>query len=142
VAGATKSLGAGSLNVNGGYSLGGLTDEINLAVGAEVAVLERKQLTLAFDVITQTLRDTVTSTENLVSFDQLGTNDAGERRIIVSYGFWNRGTTTLARAAAGAKYAIRNNLLLTGSVLFRLNDNGYQPSVVPLIGLEHTWSGQ
>jgi hypothetical protein len=142
VAGASKSLGAGSVNVNGGYSLGGLADEINLAVGAEVGVLARKQLTLAFDLITQTLRDTVTSTENLVSFNQLGTNDAGERRIVVSYGFWNRGTTTLARAAAGAKYAIRNNLLLTGSVLFRLNDNGYQPGVVPLIGLEHTWSGQ
>jgi hypothetical protein len=142
IAGGSKHLGAGSLNINGGYTVGGLTDEFNVSAGGEVALLARKQLTLSFDFISQTLRDTVSANEQLISFNQLGTNEGGERRIIVSYGFWNRGSTTLTRAAAGAKYAIKNNWLVTASVLFRLNDNGYQPKVVPLVGLEHTWSGR
>ena len=64
------------------------------------------------------------------------------RRVQISTETWNRGATTLLRGAVGAKYAIGGNWLLTGSALFRLNDNGFQAKIVPFIGLEHTWTGK
>jgi hypothetical protein len=138
--GATKQFGSGSVNVNAGYTGGGLTDEINFAAGTEFGLLPRKQLTVSADFISQTLRDTVTSFDEFVSFDQTspGPTVPLSRRVQVSYGFWNRGTTTLTRAAVGAKYHVGGNVLLTGSALFRLNDNGYQPKLVGLFGLEYT----
>jgi hypothetical protein len=142
VAGLSTRGSTGSVSVNGGYTFGGLTDEFNVAAGAEVALLAQKQLTVSFDVISQTLRDTVVDPEQLVSHDAMGFVNAPPnepRRVIVSYGFWSRGSTTLLRAAAGAKYHLGNNFLLTGSVMFRLNDQGYQAKVVPFIGLERTW---
>jgi hypothetical protein len=137
-----------SFNANGGYTVGGLTDEINFSAGTEVAVLPSKQLTLTLDFIGQNLRDTVTSVNQMVSFDRVlpvvpdPTGQTLQRRVVVQYGYWERGSTTLLRAAIGAKYAIGGNWLLTGSALFRLNDNGFQAKIVPFIGLEHTWSGQ
>jgi hypothetical protein len=138
--GGTKDFGIGSVNVNGGYTFGGLTDEVNFAAGTDVALLARKQLTVSFDFISQTLRDTVTGIENVVSLDQPGTVGVPlSRDIIVSHRFWERGSTTLNRAAIGAKYQLKGNWLLTGSGLFRLNDNGYQAKFVGFVGLEHTW---
>lgn len=138
--GGTKTFGIGSLNVNGGYTFGGLSDEVNFAAGTDVALLARKQLTLSFDFISQTLRDTVTEVDTVTSQDEvLGLGNPLARRVIVSHRFWERGTTTLNRAAVGAKYQLGGNWLLTGSGLFRLNDNGYQAKFVGFIGLEHTW---
>jgi hypothetical protein len=134
-----------SFNANGGYTVGGLTDEINFSLGTEVAVLPSKQLTLTFDFIGQNLRDAVQGADGFVSFDGVLANEpAGylPRRVITTYGVWEPGAATLLRGAIGAKYAIGGNWLLTGSALFRLNDNGFQAKVVPFIGLEHTWSGR
>lgn len=136
ITGGSAMAGPAAFNVNAGYTFGGLTDEINIAAGTELALLPRKQLTVTLDVIGQTLRDTVTTINDTVVFNQFVT----DRRVIVSYRFWGRGSTTLARAAIGAKYAIANNWLLTASALFRLNDNGYQARIVPFVGLERTWS--
>jgi len=139
----------GSFNANGGYTVGGLSDEINFSMGAEVAVLPSRQMTLTFDFIGQNLRDTVTTFNQLTSFD--GTLPRPQdpqsplvlpRRVITNYGFWDRGATTLLRGAIGAKLALGSNWLLTGSALFRLNDNGFQAKIVPFIGLEHTWTGK
>ena len=142
--GGTLPLGSSaSLNANAGFSVGGLTDEANFSVGTEVALLPAKQLTMTFEVMGQNLRDTVTGVSNLVSFDGTLSNAPDgflARRVTVQYGFWERGSTTLLRGAVGAKYAIAGNWLLTGSALFRLNDNGYQAKIVPFVGLEHTWS--
>lgn len=135
--------GSAAFNVNGGYTSGGLTSEVNFSAGTEVAMLPSKQLTMTFEVMGQNLRDTVTAVNSLVSFDRVLANPADgflARRVVVQYGFWERGSTTLLRGAVGAKYAIGGNWLLTGSALFRLNDNGYQAKIVPFIGLEHTWS--
>lgn len=150
IAGGSIPLGEnGSFNANGGYTVGGLSDEINFSMGAEVAVLPSRQLTLTFDFIGQNLRDTVSTFDQLTSFD--GTLPRPQdpqsplvlpRRVITNYGFWDRGATTLLRGAVGAKLAVGKNWLLTGSALFRLNDNGFQAKIVPFIGLEHTWSGK
>ena len=138
--GGTQSFGIGSLNVNGGYTFGGLSDEVNFAAGTDVALLARKQLTLNFDFISQTLRDTVTGIETVISLDEvLGVGGPLPREVVVSHRFWERGTTTLNRAAVGAKYQLGGSWLLTGSGLFRLNDNGYQAKFVGFVGLEHTW---
>jgi hypothetical protein len=144
VVGGSARLGeSAALNGNVGYTVGGLTDEFNFSAGTEVAVLPSKQLTLTFDFIGQNLRDTVTTIDTLVSFDQVLSNipdGFGPRRVQTTYDFWERGSTTLLRAAVGAKLALGGNWLLTGSALFRLNDNGYQAKVVPFIGIEHTWA--
>lgn len=142
--GGTIPLGeSAAFNANAGYTAGGLTSEANFSMGTEVALLPAKQLTMTFELLGQNLRDTVTSVDSLTSFDRVVSNPADgflARRVVVQYGFWERGSTTLFRGAVGAKYAIAGNWLLTGSALFRLNDNGYQAKIVPFIGLEHTWS--
>ena len=144
VIGGSSRIGeSAAINGNFGYTVGGLTDEINFSAGTEVAVLPSKNLTLTFDFIGQNLRDTVTTIDTLVSFDAVISNipdGFGPRRVQTTYDFWQRGSTTLLRAAIGAKLALGGNWLLTGSALFRLNDNGYQAKVVPFIGVEHTWA--
>ncbi|MEO6009446.1 MAG: hypothetical protein ABIU38_15465 [Vicinamibacteraceae bacterium] len=142
--GGSKRLGeSASISGNGGYTVGGLTDEINFALGAEMAVLPSKQLTLTFDLIGQQLRDTITElgfveTERRTISDV--PNGFPARETHYNYALWDRGSTTLLRGAVGAKLAIGGNWLLTAAALFRLNDNGFQPKVVPFIGLEHTWT--
>jgi len=139
-AGTTRSFGSASLNVNGGYTAG-LTDELNFAAGTDVALLARKQLTVSFDFISQRLLDTVVSDDQLVSRDSVEGDGVVflPRRVVISYGFWNRGATTLNRAAIGAKYNIAGHWLLTASGVFRLNDNGYQSKFMGLVGLERSW---
>jgi hypothetical protein len=46
------------------------------------------------------------------------------------------GTVHLLLGAVGAKVAIGGSWLLTGTVLFPLNDNGIKPAVTPVIGFE------
>jgi hypothetical protein len=140
VAGGTRSFGSGGLHVNGGYTFGGLSDEINFAAGTDVALLPRKQLTLTLDFVSQTLRDTVTGLATDVSTNEvLGQGGPLPRRVVISHGFWDRGSSTLNRVAVGAKYSLGGNWLLTGSGMFRVNDNGYQAKFVGFVGLEHTW---
>lgn len=130
-------------NINGGYTGGGLTSEINFSTALEAALLPSKKLTMTAELIGQNLRDTVTETESFTSFDQTVSNLADgflARRVRVNYGFWDRGSTTLLRGAIAAKFAVAENWLITGSALFRLNDNGYQAKIVPFIGLERTFS--
>ena len=139
--GGTKNFGIGSLNVNGGYTFGGLTEEVNFAAGTDVALLAEKKLTLNFDFISQTLRNAVTEVDTVVALDRVLGGGGGSqlRHVTVSHRFWDRGTTTLNRAAVGAKYQLGGNWLLSGSGLFRLNDNGYQAKFVGFVGIEHTW---
>jgi hypothetical protein len=144
IVGTSRRLGENaSFNANGGFTVGGLTDEINFSLGTEVAVLPAKQMTLTFDFIGQNLRDAVVDVDSLVTFDRVNSNLADgfqPRRVIVSAEAFARGQTTLLRAAIGAKYALGGNWLLTGSALFRLNDNGFQAKVIPFVGIEHTWA--
>ena len=144
IVGTSRRLGeSASINANGGFTFGGLTEEINFSIGTEVAVLPSKQLTLTFDFIAQNLRDAITDIENIVTFDQVISNPTDgflPRRVQISTETWNRGATTLLRGAVGAKFALGANWLVTGSALFRLNDNGFQAKVVPFVGFEHTWA--
>src|SRR4029453_18570646 len=119
----------------GGYTFGGRADEANFGGAVDASLLPRKQLTLSFEVFGQMIRDTVTSVGTFTSFDRVsGSDDPLPRRIVAQYGFWDRGSSTLARGAAGVKYQIGGNTLITASALFRLNDNGYQAKVTPFIG--------
>ena len=50
----------------------------------------------------------------------------------------SKGSLNLALGVITAKYNIPNTtLLLTGSVLFPLNDNGLKPGVTPVIGIDY-----
>jgi hypothetical protein len=136
--GTTRRLGDASLSLNGGYTAG-RTDEFNFSAGTDVALLPRKQLTVSFDFIAQRLFDTVTSYEQEVTDDTIALVGDPPRRIIWTYGNWEIGNASLYRAAAGAKYNVSKDWLLTGAALFRLNDNGFQSAFTAFVGIERTW---
>ena len=130
---------------NGGFTFGGRADEVSFGAAVDASLLSRKQLTLSLEVFGQHIRDTVSAANLLVSFDGgnvTDTTDPLARRLIVSYGFWDRGNATLLRGAAGLKYQLGGNWLLTASALFRLNDEGYQAKVTPFVGIEHSFGGR
>jgi len=135
----TKSFGSASLSVNGGYTTG-LTEEFNFTAGTDVALLSRKQLTVSFDFISQSLFDTVTGYVQEVTQEDQGFVGTPPRHRVWTYGNWNTGTTTLLRGAVGAKYNVGGNWLLTGAGIFRLNDNGFQSTFTGFVGLERTWN--
>jgi hypothetical protein len=50
-----------------------------------------------------------------------------------------KGTFDVISGAAGAKVELFHRLLLTGNVLFQLNNNGLRAKVVPIAGLSYTF---
>jgi hypothetical protein len=51
-----------------------------------------------------------------------------------------KNTTSLNSGSAGLKYNLYGGLLLTGNVLFRLDNRGLRQDVTPLVGLSYTFS--
>ena len=49
------------------------------------------------------------------------------------------GTVYTLLGAVGAKVSVGGAWLLTGTVLFPLNDNGIKPAVTPVIGFERAF---
>jgi hypothetical protein len=117
-----------------------LTDEANYAVGADAALLGRKQLTVSFEVVGQYLRDSVNAVElrNLA-----GRADVDDRFqppepdfYSVSRIFVAQGSLNVLRGAVGAKYQIGPNALVTGGMLLSLDGHGLRTDLTPYIGLD------
>ena len=51
-------------------------------------------------------------------------------------------TAVLSSAAAGFKWNLFGNLLLTGNVLIRLDNKGLRENVVPLVALSYAFGGK
>jgi hypothetical protein len=101
------------------------SEEFNYTIGADVAVTSR--LTVAGDVIGRVVR-------NAASMNRFDSGASDPDRVIFLE--VTPGTVHLMLGAVGAKVAIGGSWLLTGTVLFPLNDNGIKPAVTPVIGFE------
>lgn len=135
---ASTEVGSGvSLHGNGGYTAGGLSDEFHYVAAADVALGARKQLTLAGSLIGQIIKDGV-QFETLRTFDS--TNPTSGIRTTFDRQFANTDTLHIVNAAVGAKYHLTGQWLLTGSVLFPLNDAGFRGQWTAIVGLDHTWT--
>ena len=101
------------------------SQEFNYTIGADIAVTSK--FTVAGDVIGRLVR-------NAASMDRFdsGASDP-DRYIFLEV---SPGTVHVLLGAVGAKVAIGGSWLLTGTVLFPLNDNGIKPAVTPVIGFE------
>jgi hypothetical protein len=132
-----KGLGSrASVYGNAGYTVGGLSDEVHYIGGIDFVVGSARKLTLAGSVIGQTLRDGF-QIDVLRTFDRVGTTGVRttfDRPLLVD------DSLHLVNAAVGAKYNLGGQWLLTASVLFPLNDEGFRGGPTPIIGLDRTWT--
>lgn len=127
----------------GGYTFNDISNQVNYGASVDFVLLPRKQLTVSFDLVGETLMDTVTDLETVPAYapvEALGAVPSrGLRRTTFDRYFFDTGSLSIARAGVGAKYHLGGNVLLTGSVLFPLTDNGFSAGVTPFIGIEKTW---
>ncbi len=105
-----------------------LPAQFSYAVGADMGL--NKQFTLAFDVLGQE----IIHTQRIVKSDFIAANRVAYPRISCA-----RDTLSEANAAAGFKVNAVDNLIVSFSMLFRLNDQGLRARVAPLIGLSYTF---
>jgi hypothetical protein len=136
-----KSLGVSALHANGGFTAGGISTEINYAVGVDAPMLARQQLTASASLLGRTLlsgalpvrRTTIPATTDP------GGGSLGSSVFQIDRFEWTEETLTLLQAAAGIKLQVSRGWLVTASALIPLNRRGLQPRVSPVFGLERTW---
>ncbi len=104
------------------------SEELGYTIGADISVTSR--FTVAGDVIGRVVRNAASMTR----FDS-GADEAN-RGIFLQV---TPGTVHMLLGAVGAKVSVGGSWLLTGTVLFPLNDNGITPSVTPVIGFERAF---
>jgi hypothetical protein len=120
-----KSVLAGDVNTG---TKGNLPDAFTYAAGADIAATRR--ITFAADFIGQHVIHALRVVPTTYT-DPLG-HTLPETNI-------ERTGLDLLSGAVGAKINLAHTLLLTGNVIFRLNDAGLTAPVVPLIGLSWTF---
>ncbi len=151
----TKVMGVGSVTLgpvaphfNIGYTIGGSglqfdpkngmanpplvaagpSDEFDYTFGADIAATPA--ITLAGDVIGRTLFDS--ANVKLRSFDP----PSSPTNVILSV---EPGSVRTLLGTIGCKVRIGSSWLLTGAVLFPLNENGLKPEVTPVFGFERAF---
>jgi hypothetical protein len=135
---ASKTQGFMSLHANGGYTVGGLSDEAHYVVGTDAALLPRKQLTASFSFLGRTLREAALPTRTPTTRRTVNT-PVGAADVVVDRFLWSSEPMTLLQVAGGVKLHVGGNTLINASVLVPINRRGFQPSITPAIGIEHTW---
>jgi hypothetical protein len=115
----------------------GLPSQLSYTVGAEVGAT--KGLTLAFDYLGQTLVNAPRVFRDTFPTDDIPGGTGALRLPTVSGG---KDTVVLSSASTGFKYNLFGNVLLTGNVLFRLDNKGLRQDVMPLLGLSYAFGGR
>ena len=111
-----RTIGTRSVRFSDDYS----RSEIGYVLGADIAA--SSAITVAGDLVGRTMLDTLVPELVGPSFVATG-----------------KGTMNLLLGAIGVKVNVGGSWLITGSVLFPLNDNGLKPNVTPVIGLERAF---
>jgi hypothetical protein len=132
---ASKTQSKLSFHANGGYTVGGLSDEVNYVAGVDAAL---NQLTASFSFLGRTLRQAALPTR-VPTVRRTVTNIAGPRDIVVDRFIWSEEQVSLLQVAAGVKVHVGGNFLLNAGVLLPVNERGFQAGVTPAIGLERSW---
>ena len=104
------------------------SEELNYTFGVDMSATPK--ITIAGDVIGRVVKDTAAMT-----FFDSGASDP-DRVIFLEV---TPGTVHLLLGAVGAKVSVGGSWLVTGTILFPLNDNGIKPAVTPVIGLERVF---
>ena len=102
------------------------SEEFNYTAGVDFAVTAR--LTIAGDIIGRVVKNSA----EMEFIDTTGWN----REIFLEI---TPGTVHKLLGAVGAKVSVGGAWLLTGTVLFPLNDAGIKPAVTPVIGFERAF---
>jgi hypothetical protein len=112
-------------------------DEANYTFGTEF--LAHSTLTISADFVGRTLKDVQRFGVRTQTFNYRTTNGGPLLQTeLPALDVTSKGSLNLALGVISAKYNIPNTtLLLTGSVLFPLNDNGLKPGVTPVIGIDY-----
>jgi hypothetical protein len=112
-------------------------DEINYVFGTEIEAHPR--LTLAGDIVGRSLRDVQRFGVVSQTFDYRTINGGPvQTASFDALDITSRGALNLLLGVVTAKYNVPNTtLLITGSVLFPLTDDGLKPGVTPVIGLDY-----
>ena len=104
------------------------SEELNYTAGVDVAATPR--VTIAGDVIGRVVK-------NSAGMEFLDSGPGGDnRQVLLAV---TPGTVHKLLAAVGAKISVGGAWLLTGTVLFPLNDYGIKPAVTPVIGFERAF---
>jgi hypothetical protein len=103
------------------------SEEFSYTAGVDVAATAR--VSIAGDIIGRAVRNSA-----LMTFVDSG--PVGDRQILMVV---TPGTVNLLLGAVGAKISVGGDWLLTGTVLFPLNDNGIKPAVTPVVGFERAF---
>ena len=115
-------------------------NELNYTAGFDVAA--HSLLTVSADFIGRTIRDTPRFAMMPQTY-QYRTSNLGPLLTTTRDTFSNisTGNLNLFMGALNAKFNIpRTTLLLTGSVLFPLNDSGLKPNVTPVVSLDYSFA--
>ena len=103
------------------------SEEFNYTAGVDIAATAR--LTIAGDIIGRVVRHSA-------SFNFLDVGTDGDRLLLPAV---TPGSVSLLLGAIGAKLSVGGAWLLTGTVLFPLNDHGIRPTVTPVVGFERAF---
>jgi hypothetical protein len=103
------------------------SEEFNYTAGVDIAATSR--ITIAGDVIGRLVKNSA-----LMTFNEHVAEDNRQVVPVVT-----PGTVHLLMGAVGAKVSVGGAWLLTGSLLFPLNDNGIKAAVTPIIGFERAF---
>jgi len=112
-------------------------DEANYTFGTEI--IAHPTLTISADFVGRTLKDVQRFGVRTQTFNYRTTNGGPLLQTeLPALDVTSKGSLNLALGVITAKYNIPNTtLLLTGSVLFPLNDKGLKPGVTPVIGIDY-----
>jgi hypothetical protein len=115
----------------------GLPSQLSYIVGADIGAT--KGLTFAFDYVGQTLVNATRVFRATYPTDDIPGGTGALRIPTISGG---KDTAVLSSAATGFKYNLFGNVLLTGNILFRLDNKGLRQDVMPLVGLSYAFGGR
>jgi hypothetical protein len=128
-----------SAHVNFGYTVSGEAayDQVNYAVGGEYAATPK--VTLVADLLGRQLRDAFRLRSASAPFQfQQGPAAAVENTTVDTVAL-AAGNVNSLLGTAGVKVNPWGNLLLSGHVLFPLNDQGLKSGITPVIGFEYSF---
>ena len=113
------------------------SDEMMYAAGVDAALTSR--VTVAADLVGRTLRHSakIVRTDQLRSYPYPPPIGSFIREGIQFHA--EPGAVSILLGSVGGKLAVGSSWLLTGSLLFPLNDAGIKPGVTPVIGFERAF---
>jgi hypothetical protein len=135
-----------TFHANGGYRMGGLTDQGDYGIALDAALLPSKKLTASAELLGQYLKDGLAEIGELKNGPLNLTTELGGRSINVVYSAaepqFMLGGVNILRAAFGVKYHVAGTTLLTAGVLLPISDKGLTSSATAFIGLDVSISGK